>query len=171
MTLTSSGTINVGGAVFTVRNSIIDGPGSINVGNNILNLGGNSAFTAGYLGKAISVGNGSFIAPNANAFNVPISSPITIASGGSLNVTNSQGILASGIISGNGGLNKYGSSNLVLSAANTYTGPTLVGAGRLVMTPGGSLVSPSIIVNNGAGFDATALPGGYSVASGQTIWP
>ncbi len=167
MVLTNGGTINVGGAVLSVRNSIIDGSGPINVGNNILNLGGNSAFTTGYVAKAISIGNGSLIAPNVNAFNIPLSSPIAIAS--SLNVTNSQIILASGIISGNGGLNKYGSSNLVLSAANTYTGPTLVGAGRLVMAPGGSLVSHSITVNSGAGFDATALPGGYTMAPGQTI--
>ena len=169
MVLTSGGTINVGGAVLAVRNSIIDGTGPINLGNNILSLGGNSAFTTGYVAKAISVGNGSIIAPNANAFNIPLSSPITIANGGALNVTNSQIILASGVISGNGGLNKFGNSNLVLSAANNYTGPTVVGAGRLVLTPGGSLASPSITVNSGAGFDSTALPGGYTVAPGQNL--
>lgn len=165
MTANGPGNINVGGASLGLRNSIIDGPGAINLGNALLNF--YTGWTTGYLAKAITVNQGAIAATSANAVPVPILSPISIST--ALSITNTQPILASGVISGNGALNKYGNSNLVLSAANTYTGPTLVGAGRLVLAPGGSLASPLINVASGAGFDATALPGGYTVPSGQTL--
>jgi fibronectin-binding autotransporter adhesin len=169
MVTTNGGNLTIGSGILAIRNSIIEGAGTLNIGNNILSLGGNNAFTTGYLAKAISVGTGSLIAPNANAFTVPVSSPISLASGGALSITNSQAIALSGMISGGGALNKFGPSNLVLAAANTYSGPTLVGAGRLVIAPGGSLASPSITVASGAGFDATQLPGGYIVPAGQNL--
>jgi fibronectin-binding autotransporter adhesin len=169
MVSTNAGTIKVENPVFAIRNSIVEGAGLIEVGNNTLSLGGNNAFTTGYVAKAISVTNGIITAPNVNVFNIPLSSPITISSGGALTVNNSQMITASGIISGNGSLTKLGNSNLVLTAANTYAGPTTITGGRLALAGAGSLVSPLITVNVGAGFDVTGLVGGYTVLAGQAI--
>ncbi|HEY4415871.1 MAG TPA: autotransporter-associated beta strand repeat-containing protein [Verrucomicrobiae bacterium] len=47
------------------------------------------------------------------------------------NVTISQALLASGT----GGLTKIGTGTLTLAGTNTYTGPTLVSAGKLVLAP------------------------------------
>ncbi|RMO85435.1 Membrane protein [Pseudomonas syringae pv. philadelphi] len=71
-------------------------------------------------------------------------------------------------ISGHGGLTKQGIGTLVLSGANSYSGPTLVNQGRLAIN--GSLVS-AVTVNNGG-----VLGGNGSVASltanqGGTVAP
>jgi fibronectin-binding autotransporter adhesin len=58
----------------------------------------------------------------------------------------------SGIISGSGSLNQNGSSTLILSNANTYSGATTINAGTLQIGTGsttGSISSSSAITNNG----------------------
>ena len=175
-TMTSSGSITVNSASLVLGpNSsasgiILDGPGTINLGSKTLSFGSSSgAFTTGYVAKAISVTSGAIIAPTANATPIQLRSPITIADGGLLNITNSQTILASGIISGNSSVTKYGNSNLVMSAANTFTGPLEVAAGQLSLTTGGSLASSQVLVDAPAFFDVTGLAGGYTVPSGQNV--
>jgi autotransporter-associated beta strand protein len=175
LTVTNSGSINVGGPYLGVLSCIIDGPGTINLGANYLNF--YSIFTTGYVAKAISVANGGAIsAGTANAATIPIKSAISIANNGTLYITNVQQILASGQISGTGaGIAKYGNSNLVLSAANTYSGTTEIGAGSLILVPGGSLASSLVQVDSAPAtvarptFDVTALPGGYTLPAGQTL--
>ena len=82
----------------------------------------------------------------------------------------SQPLLASGVISGNGSVTKYGNSNLVLSAVNTYTGPTVVNAGGLAIGASGSIAnSPLIQINPGTLLDTSAKPGGLTLAPGQTL--
>lgn len=75
----------------------------------------------------------------------------------------------SGVISGAGGLTKVGAGRLSLSAPNTYVGPTTVASGTLALDAGGSLASRSVAVSAGAAFDVSALAGGYTVPSGQTL--
>jgi autotransporter-associated beta strand protein len=177
--VTNSGSINVSGPYLVLNNCIIDGPGTINLGANSLQL--SPAFTTGYVAKAISVASGgSILAPSANAAIIQIKSPITIANNGTLYITNGQpngqSILASGQISGTGaGIAKYGNSNLVLSAANTYSGTTEIGVGSLILVPGASLASSLVQVDSAPAtvsrptFDVTALPGGYTLPPGQTL--
>jgi autotransporter-associated beta strand protein len=175
LSVTNSGSINVGGPYLGVLSCIIDGPGTINLGANYLNFYNN--FTTGYVAKAISVANGGAISATfANAATIPIKSAITIANSGTLYITNVQPILASGQISGTGaGIVKFGNSNLVMSAANSYSGTTEVVAGSLVLLPGGSLASSLVQVDSAPitvappTFDVTALPGGYTLAAGQTL--
>jgi autotransporter-associated beta strand protein len=175
LSATNSGSINVGAPYLGVLNSVIDGPGTINLGANYLNF--YNTFTTGYVAKAISVANGGAIsAGTANAFTIPINSTISIANNGTMYITNSQPILASGQISGTGaGITKYGNSNLVMSAANIYSGKTEVAAGSLVLVPGGSLASSLIQVDTStvgtapATFDVTALSGGYTLPAGQSL--
>ena len=175
--MTNAGSINVNSTTFTLGPSsagpgiILDGPGTINVGNKTLAFGSTSgAFTAGYVAKAISVTTGAITTPTANATPIPLLSPISIADGGSLSITNVQPLLASGVISGNGSVTKYGTSNLVLSAVNTYTGPTVVNAGGLAIGASGSIAnSPLIQINPGTLLDTSAKPGGLTLAPGQTL--
>jgi autotransporter-associated beta strand protein len=183
-TMTNAGSINVNSTTFTLGPSsagpgiILDGPGTINLGNKTLSLGSSSgSFTTGYVAKAISVTSGAITAPTANATPVPLLSPISIADGGSLSITNLQPLLLSGVISGNGSLTKYAStvfpvgasSNLVMSAANTFTGPFIITAGQVSLVTGGSLASSLIFVDTNAIFDVTGLAAGYTVPNNQNL--
>ena len=67
----------------------------------------------------------------------------------------------SGVISGTGGLTKVSSGILILSGANTYTGPTLIEAGTLALN--GSLSSNVVtvsscatLINSAGGLSATS---------------
>ena len=74
----------------------------------------------------------------------------------------------SGVISGSGSLDKIGSGTLILTAANTYTGPTDVQAGTLGLR--GSLAS-IVTVESGATVGGTGSIGGLVANSGATIAP
>lgn len=84
---------------------------------------------------------------------------ITSVQGGELGLTFDQGNF-SGNISGAGGLTKVSTGTLVLSGANTYTGPTRIEAGVLVLD--GTLscnvvdvASGATLTNNTGGLSAT----------------
>jgi autotransporter-associated beta strand protein len=81
---------------------------------------------------------------------------------------NTNGITLLGVLNGNGGLIVAGGGTLTLSAADTYSGNTLIENGTLALGSGGSLASPSINVGRGTIFDVTAA-GGYTVAASQTL--
>jgi autotransporter-associated beta strand protein len=66
------------------------------------------------------------------------------------------------------GLIKAGNGVMELTAANTYTGNTLVNAGTLAIGSGGSISSTNITIISGAIFDTTAA-GGYALNAGQTL--
>ena len=74
----------------------------------------------------------------------------------------------SGIISGSGALDKIGSGTLILTAANTYTGPTDVQTGTLGLR--GSLAS-TVTVELGATLGGTGSVGGLVAKSGATVAP
>ncbi len=69
---------------------------------------------------------------------------ITLSVGGN----NASTALASPI-SGTGGLNKVGAGTLTLGAASTYSGPTGVSGGTLVVASGGSLPTASVVSSSG----------------------
>lgn len=167
--ITNSGSIVVGGAFLGLNSCIIDGPGTINLGSKYLNF--YAGFTTGYLAKAISVVNGGITAGTATAATIPLLSPISISSGGSLSITNSQPILSSGIISGtSAALLKYGPSNLMLNAANTYSGNTVVNAGSLSLGAAGSIANSSVIqIAPGTVLDVTAKAGTFALSTAQTL--
>ena len=71
-----------------------------------------------------------------------------------------------GVVSGTGALDQLGSGTLVLSGANTYSGPTTVAAGTLTVT--GSIVSPTEIMS-GAMLNGTGTVGAVTVDNGGTL--
>jgi T5SS/PEP-CTERM-associated repeat protein/autotransporter-associated beta strand protein len=75
-----------------------------------------------------------------------------------------------GAIGGDYGFTKTGAGNLTLTGVNTFTGPLTIGAGTLALASTASL-SPStdIRVGTGATFDTSAVAGGYTVSSGNTL--
>ena len=74
----------------------------------------------------------------------------------------------SGVISGAGSLDKIGSGTLILTAANTYTGPTDVQEGTLGLR--GSLAS-TVTVEFGRNRRRTGSVGGLVAKSGATVAP
>ena len=117
-----------------------------------------NAFTFGGL-AASSAGTGSNLALRNDA-----STPIALTVGG-----NNQSTAYKGILSGSGSLVKTGSGNLILAAANTYTGSTTVSDGTLQID--GGTTSPTT-VNSGATLagDGT-VSATVTVAAGGSISP
>ncbi len=74
----------------------------------------------------------------------------------------------SGVISGSGALDKIGSGTLILTGANTYSGPTDVQAGTLGLR--GSLAS-TVTVESGATLGGTGSVGGLIANSGAMVAP
>ena len=74
-----------------------------------------------------------------------------------------------GAISGTSGIAKFGTSNLVLNAANNYTGPTLLLRAVGVGNSGSIAASPLIQINPGTLLDVSAKPAGLPLAPGQTL--
>jgi autotransporter-associated beta strand protein len=74
----------------------------------------------------------------------------------------------SGSIVGWGGLTKSGTGALTIATSNTYTGPTMLNAGKLVMD--GSVVSP-VTVNSGGILSGTGYLSSVSVSQSGQIAP
>ena len=91
-----------------------------------------------------------------------------LLTGGSLTVGNGNSTTFSGSISGaRGSLTKAGSGALDLAGSNTYTGPTMINQGELLIN--GSLVSP-VTVNSGV-LGGTGTVGPVTVSPSGAIAP
>jgi autotransporter-associated beta strand protein len=119
--------------------------GNTIISNGTLNVGG-----AGQLGSGTYAGN---IINNA-AFNYASTANQTL----------------SGIISGTGSLTNSGTGTLILSGTNTYTGPTLIQAGTLLVN--GSLGTNTVTVSSNATLVGNGLIlGAVSVLDGGILTP
>ena len=151
----NSGTVVLEGAD-TVSHVAING-GTVVVGND---LAFGTAPIAMAAGTTLSFLNANF----------SISNPITIT--GDPNFTPPAGTTQTlaGVISGTGTLNMNGAGTLVLSAINTYTGPTDVNSGILDVS--GSIASSSAVnVASGGTLTGTGNLGPVTVASGGKFAP
>lgn len=197
--------LNAGTASFNAEtgftntfNGVISGAGALTkLGSGLLALGGNNTYTntttisAGTLQLASS-GSVPTLSPvvittttsafDLNSFNATIGSLASTAAGkviignGSLTAGgNNSTTTNSAILSGTGGFTKLGTGTMTLNKANTYTGPTIIGAGTLQMNASTilSLTSP-LTVSNGAVFNlnnysqyAASLAGAGSVTLGS----
>ena len=72
-------------------------------------------------------------------------------------------------IVGTSGLNKTGTGKITLSAANGYSGPTVVSGGTLALSSAAGLgATDSITVAAGATLDVGVLPN-YTLPSGRVL--
>lgn len=89
----------------------------------------------------------------------------TIAAGAHLSV---RAALTS---SNGGGLRKEGAGTMILRAANTYSGPTVVAAGTLRVAVGATLGTGPVTVAPGASLIYDSSPGGSSLPAGGVTAP
>jgi autotransporter-associated beta strand protein len=91
-----------------------------------------------------------------------VTAPISISGASMVDVDGTQ-LTLEGVISGSGSLEKEGSGTLILTAANTYTGVTIVDAGTLAITDAGALGSTAAgsgtTVNTGGTLDLRNVTG------------
>lgn len=159
--------------------------------NNFLTMVGSVTFTAsGYTncGNALVLNSGITNNISAGTNNWQISTTLGAAStftttpGGTIevvgNITNSGYLLTvdgagstllDGIISGGGGFTKSGAGTATLTAANTYSGATTVGAGKLLVN-GSTVAGSAVAVNSGATLGGSGTVNGTFAVSG-TVAP
>lgn len=153
---------NFGSAILT---GVISGDGSLRIlGSNSLTLYGENTFSGGVkleagklsLGTEKSLGTGKLTASSGTTLVALSSQNLTnaIDLAGDLTLSGNYGLTLSGSISGAGGLNKTGTSTLVLQGDNTYDGVTTVSAGGLQVGTGGTTGSlgTGAVVNYGSVF-------------------
>lgn len=134
----ASGTFNLDGGDLTAteirRGNTVSGNGVFNFNGGTLHAGGNSAAFMHDLTAANVLAGGAKI--NTEGYNVTISQPL--------------------VDGGGGGLTKSGNGTLTLSGVNTYTGPTVVNAGKLATTTANAATA-SYTVADGTGLGVTTL--------------
>ena len=166
--------------------------GDIGVGDIFVNqglLGFQYTISMGNAAKTITVNSGTFAIFQAASIlnkNVVLTNAATLSSSGATgtsNVLNGAITLAGsntiqvttgsltlpGALSGTGGFQKNSPGQLLLLAANTYSGPTLINAGSVLLGPSGSIANSSLIsVATNSLLDAS-LVGGLNLGSGKTL--
>ena len=137
-----------------------------------------------------TIGQGSIhVGTNACGFyalfqNCSIATPISLAAGANLwfepRVYNGNTLTftCNSLISGLGGLSVTNAGHTILTAANTYSGPTIIqsnsaagGApGILMLGASGSISNSAVIdVQTGATFDVSAVTAGFVLGAAQTL--
>ena len=105
-----------------------------------------------------------------NSGNAVLNNDIILQSGG-LDVRSfGNNLTLAGNLSGAGGLTKDGGGfgTLTLTGNNTYTGPTTISAGKLVVQ--GSITSP-LTLENGATLDGSGSVGAVTIKNGGVVAP
>lgn len=190
-TLTAAGGIRVGGAgtgILNVSGGTVTALGGLNIARlanstGTVNLDGGVVVTLNITSStginATNNFNGATVKPTTNNVWISGLTRANVRNGGAIldtlgfTVTNSQ-VLAHSIIPGDnvmdGGVTKNGNGTLRLDAANTYTGPTLINNGTLMLGSSGSMANcATITIGSPATLNVSAVTGGYHLVTGQTL--
>ncbi|MBB3594213.1 outer membrane autotransporter protein [Rhizobium sp. BK529] len=161
-----SGTLTTGGnGTSTAFGGVISGAGAfVKVGSGTQILTGTSTYSGGTTisDGALQLGNGG---TSGSIIGDVINS-------GALIFDRADSYTFSGLISGNGSVDQIGAGTMILTGSNTYTGPTSVAAGSLIVNGDQSGAIGLTTVANGATLGGTGTIGGdVSVANGGIIDP
>jgi fibronectin-binding autotransporter adhesin len=190
--LTGAGSVTLGSATLTTGNDntsttfsgTISGSGGLSkIGAGVLTLSGVNIYSGGttLAGGTLSLANNQALGTGALTTTgsvVDYANGVTIANAIVINSNTTQlqvtigTATQAGVISELNSprpLEKIGAGALILAAANTYTGPTTVSAGTLVVN--GSIASSAVTVNSGATLSGTGTVGGLTINSGGTFAP
>jgi fibronectin-binding autotransporter adhesin len=94
-----------------------------------------------------------------------------VANNGTLAFNRSDAAGFNGTISGTGGVSQDGGGTTTLTASNSYTGPTTLNAGTLLINGDQSAATGATMVNAGTLGGAGTIGGDVSVAGGATLAP
>jgi len=97
---------------------------------------------------------------------------VTFGSGnGRINFNQSNTASVSAVITGSGSVYQLGSGTTILSASNTYSGPTLISSGTLLLNGANGGGSAFSVTNSGTLGGSGRITGTLTVARGGTITP
>ena len=190
--LAGAGSVTLGSAMLTTGNDntstifsgTISGTGGLTkIGTGTLALAGANTYSGGTtlasgtlrLANNQALGTGALTTTGSV---VDYANGVTIANQIVVNSNTTQLQVTAGIatqagviseLNGPRPLEKIGAGSLVLTAANTYTGPTTVNAGALVVN--GSIANSAVTVNSGAILAGTGTVGATTINSGGTFAP
>jgi autotransporter-associated beta strand protein len=140
---------------------LITGPG-ITPGTTVLSTTNGTITLSGNVTAASTNGTFTFVNPSTNDRTFTLTGVNTAANTFSPQLTDTP--------YGRVALTKSGVGTWVLTNTETYTGPTLINAGKLTLAAGASLGATNVTVSAGATFDpSAAYPAGYPVAAGLTL--
>jgi autotransporter-associated beta strand protein len=126
----NSGLVNNSAVTETIQNNI-SGPGSLlQSGSSFLKLTGTNTYTGG-----TTISSGTLVIGNNGTTGSIIGN---IIDNGQLTFNRPDSITFDGLISGSGGLSKFGAGTLTLTANNTYSNGTVIAEGTLQLGNGGT---------------------------------
>jgi len=165
----NAGTTSIAGITIGASNGTMTlSTTSLSIGASGISIAsGAGAFT---LGGSITIGAAqSWINNSSNTFTFG-----AVTNGGNRLTIGGSGNSTTGTtLAGTGGLTKTGAGTLTLSGNKTYTGTTVVEAGKLVLTMAGSnnIINDSteIFIGNGATIEYTSNSGQFNLKDGQKI--
>jgi autotransporter-associated beta strand protein len=171
--VTNGGNIVINSGIFSFETTSSNSATHIQI--NAGGVMGHFRENAGYFTAPITL-NGGMIRDLNGTPGSTNDSPITLTANSflDLNVNSTDLLQLNGIISESGGsfgLTKTNVGSYSLSAANTYSGTTLVQQGKLILVDNGSISSSkTLIVASGATLDASQRTDGtLALAAGQTL--
>lgn len=177
--LAGANTYNLGALSGRADGILSLGANSINVGAANLNTTNGGVIEG--TGALIKSGTGTLVLSGANSY-----SGGTLLSGGTLrgDTTSLQGAITNnaatifdtatngtyaGVMSGTGTVAKTGAGTLTLTATNTYSGATTVGAGKLVVN--GAISNSAVTVTNAGTLGGSGTVGALTIANGGKLAP
>jgi outer membrane autotransporter protein len=92
-----------------------------------------------------------------------------VVNNGTFAVNRSDTFSFGNVISGTGAFQQNGTGTTVLTAVNTYSGPTSVNAGALIVD--GSIANSAVTVNSGGTLGGSGTVGATTILSGGTLAP
>jgi len=159
----ASATVNLNGGTLVMNQE--------SMGNSAIGQTGAFNFNGGVLQAAAS--STTFLSPanSPSVFTTTVQAGGAIINDGGFTITVSSPLVHQSSLGAtpDGGLMKQGGGTLTLSAANTYTGSTTIGAGTLSLSGSGSIASsPKINIAGGATFNVSGLSS-FSLGASQTL--
>ena len=171
----STAAIDLNGGTLQLRDDGAGDNGVLAYGNNVTVLTGNGGVDVDrvsansgntFILGTLAIGAHTLNITGGNGYTVSFGAT-TLAGAATFNTDTANATL-SGPVSGVFGLTKSGASDLILPATNTYSGPTTITGGRLVLT-GSMDSSPRIDVGAGGTFDVTGLGSGFTLSGTHTL--